>query len=73
MASTIFPKDPKAQVAVTKKDDELTVKRADLEALFKHQQKVDTALLERFFILKVAVEDGWSTAKGVASLKAGEE
>ncbi len=63
------PKDPKAQAA---KSDEIAVKKEDMEKLFEHLKVVDDALRDRLFILKVAVEDGWTTAKDVAFFKAGE-
>ncbi len=63
-------KDPKA--AAPKKDDEISLKKEDVEKLFEHLKAVDGALRDRLFILKVAVEDGWTTAKDVAFYKTGE-
>jgi hypothetical protein len=53
------------------KPDEFVVTRMELETLFRYQRKVDEALMDRLFILQVAVEDGWTTAKDVAFFKAG--
>jgi hypothetical protein len=54
------------------KPDEFVVTRSELETLFRYQRKVDEALMDRLFIIQVAVEDGWTTAKDVAFFKAGE-
>jgi hypothetical protein len=69
-------KDPtkdkdKAQERESEQPGESAAKRADVKEAFRLLRKVDDALLERLFILQVAVEDGWTTAKDVAFYKAG--
>ncbi len=71
------PKKPKAD---KEKDKEKAEKPSDEEKIFTLTEvkdmfrllcNVDNSLQERLFIIQVAVEDGWATAKDVAFFKAG--
>jgi hypothetical protein len=60
-----------AAAKVVVKDDEIVVKKSEIEALFTKLKAVDEALMERLFVVQVAVEDGWAMAKDVAFFKTG--
>jgi len=53
------------------KPDEMIISRSEFKGMFDSFVKVDEALMERLFIIQVALEDGWATAKDVAFYKSG--
>ncbi len=61
----------KEKEAEKPKDSDPVLTRKEVKEIFKLMVSVDKALRERLFIIQVAIEDGWTTAKDVAFYKAG--